>query len=79
MGFFSIEALRQIGSRMAFWISRMPASASLRSESGKPLEKLLKHAKGDVLDLPAQVGRDGLHCRLIAMRLDPQRAEANRQ
>lgn len=79
MGFFGIESLRQIGSRKAFWISRLPASTSLRSESGKPLEKLLAHAKGDTLDLPAQVGRDGLPCRLIAIRLDPRRAEANRR
>ena len=79
MGFFSIDSLRQIGSRKAFWISRMPASTSLRSESGKPLEKLLAHAKGDIMDLPAQVGRDGLPCRLIAIRLDPRRAEANRR
>ncbi len=79
MGFFSIESLRLIGSRKAFWISRMPASTSLRSESGKPLEKLLAHATGDILDQPAKVGRDGLLCRLIAIRLDPQRAEANRR
>jgi hypothetical protein len=37
MGYFSIESLRQIGIRNAFWISRIPASTSLRSESGKPL------------------------------------------
>ena len=79
MGFFCVEALRVIGSRKAFWISRLPASTSLRSESGKPLAKLLASAKGDVLDLSAHVGREGLHCRLIAIRLDPQRAAANRR
>jgi hypothetical protein len=79
MGFFCVEALRVIGSRNAFWISRLPASTSLRSESGKPLAKLLASAKGDVLDLSAHVGREGLSCRLIAIRLDPQRAAANRR
>ena len=79
MGFFSIESLRVIGSRNAFWISRLPASTSLRSESKKPLAKLLANAKGDVLDLSAQVGRNELPCRLIAIRLDPQRAAANRR
>lgn len=79
MGFFCVESLRVIGSRKAFWISRLPASTSLRSHSGKPLATLLKHAKGDVLDISAHVGRDGLPCRLIAMRLDPQRAAANRR
>jgi hypothetical protein len=79
MGFFSIDSLRLIGIRNAFWISRMPASTSLLSESGKPLDKLLAHAKGNLLDLPAKLGRDGLPCRLIAIRLDSQRADANRR
>lgn len=79
MGFFSVEALRVIGSRKAFWISRLPASTSLRNESEKPLAKLLAHAKGGVLDLSAKVGRDGLPCRLIAIRLNPQRTAANRR
>jgi hypothetical protein len=79
MGFFSIEALRVIASRNAFWISRLPASTSLRCESGKSLAKLLAHAKGDVLDLSVKVGRDELSCRLVANRLDPQRAAANRR
>jgi hypothetical protein len=79
MGFFSIESLRVIGERNAFWISRLPASTSLHSESGKPLAKLLAGAKGDVLDLSVRVGRDELPCRLVAIRLDPQRAAANRR
>jgi hypothetical protein len=79
MGFFSIESLRVIGDRNAFWISRLPASTSLRGESGNPLAKLLARANGDVLDLPVKVGRDELPCRLVAIRLDPQRAAANRR
>jgi hypothetical protein len=79
MGFFCVEALRVIGSHKGFWISRLPASTSLRNYSGKPLAELLMHARGDVLDLPATVGRDGLPCRLIAFRLDPQRAAASRR
>jgi hypothetical protein len=79
MGFFCVEALRMIGSRNAFWISRLPASTSLRSDSGKSVAKLLSAAKGDVVDQPAFLGRDGLPCRLIAIRLDPQRAAANRR
>ncbi len=79
MGFFCVESLRVIGNRKAFWISRLPASTSLRSASGKPLAELLVNAKGDVLDLAALVGREGLPCRLIAIRLDPQRAAANRR
>lgn len=79
MGFFCVEALRVIGSRNAFWISRLPASTSLRSDSGKSLAKMLSSAKGDVVDRPGFLGRAGLPCRLIAIRLDPQRAAANRR
>lgn len=79
MGFFSVESLRVIGNRKAFWICRLPASTSLQSTLGSPLAKLLKNSKGEILDLAALVGRDGLPCRLIAIRLDPQRAEANRR
>lgn len=79
MGFFNVESLRVIGTRKAFWISRLPASVSLRDGNGKPLVTLLAEARGDLLDLPATLGRDGLPCRLIAIRLDPRRAAANRR
>ena len=79
MGFFSVESLRVIGNRKAFWISRLLASTALRNISGTPLGQLLKKAKGEVLNSAALVGREELPCRLIAIRLDPQRAAANRR
>jgi hypothetical protein len=79
MGFFHIAALREIGDRKAFWISRLPASASLRDAGGEPVSRLLEKASGDHIDIVAVLGREGLPCRLLASRLDPQRAAANRR
>lgn len=79
MGFFHIAALREIGDRKAFWISRLPASASLRDREGEPVSRLLEKASGDHIDIPASLGREGLPCRLIASRLDPQRTASNRR
>lgn len=79
MGFFHIAALREIGDRKAFWISRLPASASLRDCAGEPLSRLLEKVTAVHIDIEASLGREGLPCRLIASRLDPQRAAANRR
>lgn len=79
MGFFNISALREIGSRKAFWISRLPASVSLRDSAERPLSKLLEKADADLIDIAASLGREGLPCRLIAIRLDSRRAAADRR
>lgn len=79
MGFFCLDALEEIGRRKAFWISRLPASVSLKTRSGTPLAKILGNTTRSRIDLPARIGRDGLPCRLIAIRLDGNRAAANRR
>ncbi|MGE0415057.1 MAG: IS4 family transposase [Verrucomicrobiales bacterium] len=80
MGFFCIASLREIGRREAFWISRLPASVSLCATDGTPpLDKLLKSTKGNRIDRAARLGREGLCCRLVAFRLPPVKAAANRR
>ncbi len=79
MGFFSIDALREIERRNAFYISRLPASVSLRSTDETALGKLLKNTKGNRIDRAALLGREGLSCRLVAFRLSKARAAANRR
>lgn len=79
MGFFSIDALREIQRRNAFYISRLPASASLSSTDETALGKLLKNTRGKRIDRAALLGRDGVPCRLVAFRLSKARAAANRR
>lgn len=79
MGFFSLAALAEIARRKAFWISRLPASVSAVDIIGKPIAKILAGAAGDLIDIPAVIGRGTLPCRLIAIRLDPERANSNRR
>lgn len=79
MGFFSLAALLEIQDRKAFWISRLPASVSAAGIDGKPLAKILAATDGDLIDTPVVIGRGTLPCRLVAIRLDPERAGANRR
>ena len=79
MGFFQVDALREIGERKAFWISRLPASVTLTTSDGAELAKLLRKTKGRFIDQAVSISRKNLACRLIAIRLDPVRASANRR
>ena len=79
MGFFCIEALREIGERKAFWISRLPASVGLTTRDGRPLGKLLRKGKANIIERAVRLGNQGMACRLVAIRLDPKRAAANRR
>jgi hypothetical protein len=79
MGFFCLAALAEIGHRNAFWISRLPASVSAADIDGKALARILAGSAGDLIDIPVVIGRGTLPCRLIAIRLDRERASANRR
>lgn len=79
MGFFSLSALLEIQHRNAFWISRLPASVSAESIEGKALSNILAGTHGNLIDIQVVIGRGTLPCRLIALRLDPKRAAANRR
>ena len=79
MGFFSLKALAGITDRKAFWISRLPASVSAADSRGRSLATLLGSSGADRIDIPVIIGRGSLHCRLVAIRLDPERANANRR
>lgn len=79
MGFFQLSALEEIERRKAFWVSRIPAMVRVVDDSGKALRHVLAKARGNVLDLPVQIGRGAMPCRLVAIRLDSRRAEANRR
>lgn len=79
-GYFSLDALEEIESNNAFWISRLPASIKCFDGEGAYLEELLRKTTAKRLDMTVWIGRHRAHrCRLVATRLSPQQAEKNRR
>jgi hypothetical protein len=80
MGYFCIRSLRDIEERGAYWMSRLPASVSLRDRGGRTLREILKESKRKRIDIQVTLGsRTPFACRLVATRLSAQRAAANRR
>ena len=80
MGYFCFHALDDIDTRGAYWMSRLPAGVSLRDTRGRPLLDMLGGAKRKRIDVWVEIGtRTPLRCRLVATRLDEERAAANRR
>lgn len=80
MGYFCIHALSDIDTRGAYWITRLPATTGLRDARGRTLREILGNSKRNRVDLLVEVGsRTPLPCRMVATRLDPQQAAANRR
>jgi hypothetical protein len=79
MGYFSLGEFSLIEERGAFWLSRLPINVTARDAAGRPLEELLRKAKGDVVEFYALVGNIGHQARLVAVRADPKTAEKRRR
>ena len=79
-GYFSLDALAQIESRNAFWISRLPASLTCFNGEGVFLDEILRKTAAKRLDMTIWIGRQRAHpCRLIATRLSARQTEKNRR
>jgi hypothetical protein len=68
MGYFSLAEFVEIERRRAFWLTRVPLTLGIRSESEVPLEKLLQSHRGSIIDLPVIAGEAEKGCRLVAIR-----------
>lgn len=82
MGYFCLHALDDMDTRGVSWISRLPASLSARCARGRELREVLKGERRNRIDIRVELGgakRATLACRLVATRLDPERAAANRR
>ena len=80
MGYFCLHALHDIESLGAFWMSRLPASVSLRDRGGRTLREILRGSRRRRIDLKVTLGsRAPFPCRLVATRLSKERAAANRR
>ena len=68
MGYFALGEFVEIERRGAFWLTRVPLTLGLHSESGEALERLLQRYRGNTIDLPVSAGEAGKSCRLVAVR-----------
>jgi hypothetical protein len=70
LGFWCLDRLRQFTSQGIHWISRIPASATLRIAGGvrQKLAEFLQGQTGDRIDLQVLLGEQELPCRLVAVR-----------
>ncbi len=69
MGYFSLAEFLAIAERGGFWLTRLPLSVGVVMDGdGQTLENFLKRSKHQVLDAQAFVGKDGVKCRLVAVR-----------
>ena len=78
MGYFVLGEFTAIEECGAWWLTRLPLTTGVVLEDGTPLEKLLKQRRHDLHDLGVTVGEEGKRCRLIAVRADPEVADARR-
>ena len=85
LGYFSLEALRQIGAKQAWFLSRLSPSAAVylsteaEAEALELVDHVQRHADQQaVVELAVYVGQVRLPCRLLAYRL-PEEVVAQRR
>jgi hypothetical protein len=79
MGYFSLSEFDEIERLEAFWLTRVPLTLGLFTETGERIETVLKRSVGGVLDLSILAGAEGKSCRLVAVRASGQVTRARRK
>jgi hypothetical protein len=86
LGFFSLEALRELGDGQVFWLTRVQAHTAVFDEAGqrRELGRLLTEQaacrQSEQLDLAVQLGATvRLPCRLIAVKVPSHVAQQRRR
>jgi len=74
LGYFSVERLQQLGHEQVYFLTRLAARTMLYDATGREwtISAFLKNQKGDLVDVPMQIGKTlRLPCRLVAVRVPP--------
>ena len=86
LGYFSLESLRQVVTKEAYFLSRLSSSAAVypSADDGVPALVLVDHVQRHagqhtVVDLAVYVGQPRLPCRLLAYRLPEEIVEQRRR
>jgi hypothetical protein len=82
LGYFDLEVMAQIARKKASFLSRLQDGTAVFDERGERIElaKYLKKHKGNVVDMPVNLGvGERLAARWIAVRVPPEVARRRRQ
>lgn len=82
LGYYTLDSLRSIAAKGAFFITRLRLDTSLFHEEATPLDLCseLRAATGDLVALSVRAGTVAqLPVRLVAVRLNPQEAAKRRR
>lgn len=82
LGYFSLERFARVEQAEGYWLSRLQHGTTVCDAAGNPvaLRKFLgKHAERGIVDMPVQLGKQRLPCRLLAVRVAPEIAARRRQ
>ena len=74
LGYFNLDRLARDTERGVFWITRLKVGTGLKDESGQPLDLVSMLSKQDrqKIDMPVQMGRQSIPCRLVAEQVPPE-------
>lgn len=82
LGYFTLDSLRAIAAKGAFFITRLRSDAALCHPDGRPFDLLteLRAAPGGIHEMPVLAGATAqLAVRLVAVRLAPEAAAERRR
>ena len=82
MGYFCLDAFREIAKLGAWFLTRIPEGTVICDEQGKELNlpRLLRRESSGLLEMTVRVGRDTPFAgRLVAAKIEPEKAAERRR
>jgi hypothetical protein len=82
LGYFNLDSLAAQTAVGHYWLTRPKVNTTVRPSPGMPttIPALVAHATGPVLEVPVHLGAvHALPCRLVAVRVPPAVAQAQRR
>jgi len=83
LGYFDLERFQKLDAGKAYWISRWQQGTTIFDAEGKPLELLpylQSHRGNRPIDMSIQLGvKERLPCRMIVLRVPPEKVARRRQ
>jgi hypothetical protein len=79
MGYLSLGEFAPVEVAGAWRLPQLPLIVGVSLEKGGTIEDALKRAKHDIIDLPADAGKQGKACRFAALRASPEVVDSRRK
>jgi hypothetical protein len=81
LGYFNLATFAQDAAEGRYFFSRYKVGTLVHTGDGQSLDllKYLRQRRGDIVDMPIQLGKDQLPCRLIALPVPPEQVGKRRK